>query len=82
MFPKLCARGVLAHSVRMTRNETLEYGVYTRMYDTDIPQTLGISWNDLEMIEQGFDFPDNDRSYSKNKYYKVGQNVARLVGLD
>lgn len=76
-FPNLCARGVLAHSVLTEKGVWGEQSIYHE----SIHQNLGLTEDDLDALETGFEGFWDRPDLLKNRYYKVGQRVATLAGL-
>lgn len=72
-----CARSVVYHMAFGPKNQG-QYSIYFKR----LPASMGVSEHQIESLERGFEYtnPIRVKGYDK-RYYKMGQNVARLVGL-
>lgn len=69
-----CARSVIRHAVKPE----------VSMYLEEINEAVGLTYEEMESLEQGFDYgndPRNENAAPSLKYFKIGQNIARLAGL-
>lgn len=81
-FPDLCARGVLAHALRVEQGEEIVDGDYVYMYKPDVAKHYGLTRDEISGLEGGFETRyHSEQPYHDRGYDKIGRNVARLVGL-
>jgi tRNA(Ile)-lysidine synthase TilS/MesJ len=69
-----CARGIIRHAVNKK----------TSMYKEEINEAVSLTSADMDSLESGFDYGRYQRDENcapSLKYFKIGQNVARLAGL-
>ncbi len=81
-YYKTCVRGVLRNSLL-----SAETWKDISIYNPIVEEVFGLSSEDASALEEGFEgYPPLNSKWGKavrkNRYYKVGQNVARLAGLD